>query len=99
MGDQGRSTKSLCFNLLFWAFDNKLWMCWNPREPPTSPVSQGIQDEACFPFRMTLPTASETKGRVLGQSGNILNLLILNATFPLCFLLKLKKQPAPLENL
>lgn len=34
VGEQGRSRKSSCFNLLAWAFDNKSWMCWNPGTHP-----------------------------------------------------------------
>lgn len=37
VGEQGRSRKPLCFNLLAGAFDNKLWMCRNPEtHPPAS---------------------------------------------------------------
>ena len=61
VGEQGRSMKSSCFNVLAWAFDNELWMCWNPGTHPPLHWGRVLGMRPVFSFRVSLPALSENE--------------------------------------
>lgn len=74
----------MCINLLAWALDDKLWMCWilGARPPETE---EGYPDEACLPLQNN-PANSLKQMKSSGLNGSTLNLFILMSKVSVSFM-------------